>query len=306
VGEDHGSVTVATLTIGGSEAAAACGLDPYRSRIQLWAEKTGKVERTEAGEAALWGTLLEPVIRDEVERRGHRVRTQMNAVHPEVLREGFMQGHVDGYVAETPLYPGFGILEIKTATAWLAHAWADDSIPSAYVLQVMHYLHLTGLGWGLVAALIGGQKLELRHVERDDALIELMLQLEGEFVELCETDTPPAPDGTKATTEMLARLYPDADGVVSLSEHDRSAVETFRKLRAQAKAVEGQLEKAAQTLKIRMGGAEVGLLDGAPVVRWPQISARRFDQSWFKDQEPALYEKYRRVSTYRRFTVSDA
>lgn len=44
-------VTVVQLptrfTIGGSEAAAAAGIDPHRSRVGLWLEKTGRVEREE-------------------------------------------------------------------------------------------------------------------------------------------------------------------------------------------------------------------------------------------------------------------
>src|SRR2546421_12082611 len=59
-------------TLGGSEAAAACGVDPYRSRVALWLEKRGEL-RNDAGEPALWGTLLEPVVYGELERRGYNV-----------------------------------------------------------------------------------------------------------------------------------------------------------------------------------------------------------------------------------------
>src|SRR6266487_441319 len=58
--------------IGGSEAASACGVDPFRSRIMLWAEKTGRIERPET-EAMKWGKLLEPVVFAGLERQGYDV-----------------------------------------------------------------------------------------------------------------------------------------------------------------------------------------------------------------------------------------
>jgi predicted phage-related endonuclease len=56
--------------IGGSDAAAICGLDPCRSAFELLLDKTRVVvDDDRAGEAAQWGRLLEPVIADEVARR---------------------------------------------------------------------------------------------------------------------------------------------------------------------------------------------------------------------------------------------
>ena len=61
-------------TIGGSEAAAACGVDPYRSRVWLWGEKTGRpgFERPET-EAMRWGKRLEDDIDDALRELGYDV-----------------------------------------------------------------------------------------------------------------------------------------------------------------------------------------------------------------------------------------
>ena len=82
--------------IGGSEAAAACGVDPHTSRIMLWAEKTGKVER-EQSEAMRWGNLLQPVVYAELEAREWEVMPAPDdeGVHPDLP---WLTGHVDGYV----------------------------------------------------------------------------------------------------------------------------------------------------------------------------------------------------------------
>lgn len=44
--------------LGGSDAACICGLNKYKSPVELWMEKTGQIKPKEAGEAAYWGTIL--------------------------------------------------------------------------------------------------------------------------------------------------------------------------------------------------------------------------------------------------------
>ena len=62
--------------IGASEAAAALGVCPWKSRFQLWAEKTGKADPPDldAVEAVEWGDILEAVICETFAKRtGRRV-----------------------------------------------------------------------------------------------------------------------------------------------------------------------------------------------------------------------------------------
>ena len=43
-----------TKGIGGSDVATVLGLNPYKTPLSLWEEKTGKTEGSPAGEAAYW------------------------------------------------------------------------------------------------------------------------------------------------------------------------------------------------------------------------------------------------------------
>src|SRR5690606_13710999 len=51
-----------------SDAAAAVGLNPYKSQLELWMEKTGrdadlpKPDPKDTTEPVYWGTLLEPIV----------------------------------------------------------------------------------------------------------------------------------------------------------------------------------------------------------------------------------------------------
>ena len=63
--------------IGSSDAAAAVGLCPYKSQLELWLEKTGRVvQDEEPGQDSpmYWGTLLEPYVASAyTERTGVKV-----------------------------------------------------------------------------------------------------------------------------------------------------------------------------------------------------------------------------------------
>jgi len=84
--------------IGGSDASIVCGLNRYKSPVELWMEKTGQIEPKIAGEAAHWGTMLEPIIRNEfTERTGLQIK-QEHAIlqHSEYP---FMLANLDGIVS---------------------------------------------------------------------------------------------------------------------------------------------------------------------------------------------------------------
>jgi putative phage-type endonuclease len=283
---------VTLAPIGGSEAAAACGLDPFKSRVRLYLEKRGEIEQREGSEAAVWGTLLQPVIAEEVERRGY---VTMPAPDDAITSEAhpFMVGHPDGFCkdAADAIPPSTrGLLEIKTAGLWQNHLWLDGGTPNAYVIQVQHYMVLTGLEWALIAALIGGQRLELRVVERDEKLIGVMLQLEAEFWRMLNEGEMPSPDGSEATQEAIRRLYPEAHAgtAVNLTSKDRDLIDSYKRLNEALKETEQQRDVFKQELQLRLGDNELGLLDGAPAIRWSTVNRKGY----------TVEEK-----SYRRFSV---
>ena len=55
--------------IGGSDASVVCCINPYKTMIELWLEKTNQMQAADAGESAYWGTVLESVVREEFIKR---------------------------------------------------------------------------------------------------------------------------------------------------------------------------------------------------------------------------------------------
>src|SRR5438105_11507649 len=251
----RGKVTVIPInaaqgwTLGGSEAAAACGVDPYRSRVALWLEKRGEL-RNDAGEPALWGTLLEPVVYAELERRGYDVMP--------APRDGFQDddppwlvGHPDGF-AEVD--GEAALLEIKTAGQWTAGEWRNESgAPLPYLLQLHHYFELTGYSVALLAVLIAGQRLETRIVHRDDAVIERMLHLEGDFIDHLRNGEMPTPDGSDSARDALRESFRASVGLVVRADKTiERHVQEARILRESIKQRQEQLAKHEQIVQADM------------------------------------------------------
>ncbi|QKO20775.1 YqaJ viral recombinase family protein [Rhodoferax sp. BAB1] len=195
--------------IGGSDAAAAVGLNPHKSALELWMEKTGREgelrqpDPNDTTTPLFWGSLLEPIVAAAyVKQTGNKVR-KVNAVlrHPTVP---YMLANLDREIVGAP---DVQILECKTAGEFGSRLW-KDGVPEYVQLQVQHQLAVTGKQAADVAVLLCGQKLVVHRIDRDDALIERLIELEGHFWRHVTDDKPPPPDGTESAEQALRALYP--------------------------------------------------------------------------------------------------
>ncbi|MGE8450074.1 MAG: YqaJ viral recombinase family protein [Pseudomonadales bacterium] len=282
--------------IGGSDAAAAVGLSPYKSQLELWLEKTGrdaglpKPDSNDAAEPIYWGTLLEPIVAAAyTHQTGHRVR-KVNAVlqHPTIP---FMLANLDREVVGAP---DVQILECKTAGEFGARHW-QDGVPEYVQLQVQHQLAVTGKLAADVAVLLCGQKLEVHRIERDDDLIARLIPLQAQFWRYVETDTPPPADGSESADCALRCLYPrDSGGTVDFSE-DRQLSAAFADLvavRAEISAREQVAAKLKQTLQQAMGDASRALFEtGEASFRRSKDSAST-DLKRVQAEHPDLAQQY--------------
>src|SRR5450830_399560 len=132
-------LTVRKKGIGSSDAAAAVGLNPYKSQLELWMEKTGrdtnlpKVDPKDKTSPMYWGTLLESIVAAHYTMlSGNKVR-RINAVlqHP---TEPWMLANLDREVLGSSEVQ---ILECKTAGFQGQFLWREG-VPEYVQLQVHH------------------------------------------------------------------------------------------------------------------------------------------------------------------------
>lgn len=287
------------LGIGGSDAAAACGLSKWKSPVEVWLDKTGQIDPVPAGEAAYWGTLMEPIIRQEfADRTGFKIR-QVNAILQH-RRFPFMFANVDGIVTDPNL--GDGIFEAKTASAYRAAEW-EHGIPDEYALQVQHYMVVTGLSFAWVAVLIGGNQFVWRLIERDEGIIDLLIQLESRFWKHVEDMTPPPIDGSAASTELLNRLYPNSNSqIIDLPVDSLQWIQQFEQAQQEEKEAAYRKEEAANHIKELLGEFEQGRVNDK-LITWKTVNSERLDSKALKAAHPEITAAFTKTSSYRRFTV---
>lgn len=283
--------------IGSSDAAAAVGLNPYQSQLELWLEKTGRAPVAPPGDGGAddlspmyWGSLLEPIVAAHYTRRtGHKVR-RINAVlqHPE---HPWMLANIDREVMGAP---DVQLLECKTAGIQGAWLWRDG-VPEYVQLQVQHQLAVTGKQAADVAVLLGGQELQIFRIERDEELIAQLITLEREFWGYVERDQEPPADGSESADRALRVLYPRDSGATLNFQDDLVMGAVFsdllavREVLATNAALESQLK---QTIQQRMGEASRAVFDGGEVSFKRSKDGSAVDTARLTKEQPEIARAY--------------
>jgi len=288
--------------IGGSDASVVCGISRYKSLIELWMEKTNQLTYHEAGEAAYWGIQLESLVKSEFTKRtGIEVKTVnqllKNKEYP------FMLANLDG-TCEHPDY-GTCVFEARTASAYKSSEW-EDSIPDEYMLQIQHYMAVTGYKGTYIAVLIGGNTFRWKFVERDEELISMLIQLETDFWEHVKSAVPPALDGSEASAEFLAKKFPDSikKSQITLPDNAKDLIHQYNTACEKLKSITEEKQKAKNLLKQIIGENEIGTV-GNWIIAWKSISQERLDSKTLKAEHPVLYKKYANKTSYRRFSIKE-
>ena len=200
----HRWLLVRRQYLGASEAPAACGIDSHKTPLLLANEKWGTVDAEPTGEAARWGQLLEPIIIEEV---GRRLETK-----PQANQQTFQHDSIPFLIATPDAFieiDGVVVpLQVKTTNQFLADRWEEGPSDTAHC-QVMHEMAVLNSPFVLVACLIGGQLLKIFTVERDEALIKQITDLEIAFWRHVENRTEPPVYA--ADNKHLNRIRPVAD-----------------------------------------------------------------------------------------------
>ncbi|WP_417781777.1 YqaJ viral recombinase family protein [Stutzerimonas xanthomarina] len=304
-------LTVRKGGIGSSDAAAAVGLNPYKSQLALWLEKTGRdaampqIDPNDDSTPAFWGTILEPIVATQYSKRtGLKVR-KVNAVlqHPDPnLR--WMMANLDREVVGSAEVQ---ILECKTAGINGARLW-KDGVPEYVQLQVMHQLAVTGKQTADVAVLIGGQELEIHRIERDEKMIANLIELERRFWQYVVDDTPPPTDGSDSADQALRCLYPQDNGrTLDLSGNPALSV-AYVELKALKQTINKQQQREAelkQLLQQAMGDVSRATFAGGQITWKRSKDSTVLDTDSLLQDNPDLKARYSKVKEgSRRFLIS--
>lgn len=289
--------------IGGSDAGAICGLNPWRTAIDVYVDKTKeKVDEIADNEAMRVGRDLEEYVAQRfIEATGKKVH-KVNAImqHDEY---NFMLANVDRKIGGENAY-----LECKTANAYKAKDWEDGKVPESYEIQCHHYMAVTGADAVYIACLIMGIDFVIVKIERDEAVINDLIKIETDFWNnnVLKKVMPP-PDGSEAAKDIINEIYTvtkSDDEVIDMSD-DENKLARIDELEELIGNLKTEQETLKQELMIRMGEFETGYIKDRKITWKMQNGKTGIDTKRLKAECPEIYDEYIKVGEpYRVFRIA--
>ena len=291
-------------SIGGSEAAAIVGMNPWKSSYTLWLEKTGQSQQEDISEneCVHFGTILEQVVADEFCRReGKKVRKCglfRSNKYP------FMTASFDRLLVGEDAG-----LECKTSNAFKREEWDEGEIPPNYYVQCQHYMLVSGLPRWYIACLIGGNHFVSWVVERNDDDIAALEQAEIAFWDKVQRHIMPEVDGSESSTDSLKKMYKGGQAEpVMLPKESMDLLKRLDELKALKADIDSQTKDIQNKLCAMLGDNEIGIIgegDNARKVTWKTVNGRvTIDSKKLKKDLPDVFEKYSKKSAdSRRFSA---
>lgn len=272
--------------IGGSDAGAIAGINPWKTALDVYNDKLARVDETPDNPAMAWGRALEPVIRQAYsDRTGYSVATPAMLQHPD---HTWMLANVDGIAAD-----GTRVLEIKTART--AKGWGEegsDQVPLPYLFQVQHYMAVTGLAVADVAVLIGGSDFRLYEVPADADLQAGLIAEEAKFWQRVMDRTPPDPVTFAEVRQRFERSA--AAGAVEADRRVFGKALALQQLATEIADLESQADECRAAIMQALGERGDTLThSGQVIATWKLAKApQRFDAKAFRAAHPDLADQF--------------
>lgn len=317
----HGPDGSIPITIGGSDVAAIFGISPWKTPLDLWLEKSGKLLPNESEN--IWqkemGHLLEPVVAQMYAfRTGHRVIPDtylyQHALYPWALANA-------DYSMEDKDTKEAGGLECKTTTYHNADEWKDDKVPMHYEYQCRFYMGVRDLPFWDIACMWGnGEKdFPIRRIYRDFAIEEMIFETIAAFIQSIHDNQPPSMADVAPALAMksLARIYAAGTLAAPTIEFGRKHERPIRRIAALQQINRDldrqirQNEKEVTALSVQIADTmrehEHGVLE-TPLERfqidYTASKQRRVNGEKLKKQYPVIYEEVLNPPSQRRIRIT--
>jgi len=153
-----------------------------------------------------------------------------------------------------------------------------------------------------------GQEIRIYRIERDDALIARLIELERQFWRYVETDTPPPADGSESADRALRCLYPKDVGNTIDFSHDRQLSAAFADLVAVRAEIDTRVQQEAQLkqfIQQAMGEASQAVFETGTVSWKRSKDSDGVDMVKLLQAQPDLLQRYPLTKPgSRRFLIS--
>lgn len=287
--------------IGGSDLPAILGLSPFRTPVEVAAEKLGILGSEERETASMRrGRYLEDAVvrlwSAETGRQVQHVRSVLRS-----YQNPLMLANIDRRATRPE-----EIVEVKTAGLRGVQYWLNEDPPAYALLQLEHYLRVAQVKSGWIVSLVGGD-LRWWSVELDDRLIDDAWSRATDWWDrYVRLGKLPGPSGAYADTKIVQALYATSEPgrAVDLPDDARQWLHRYLVAARDERDAKGRKDEAANNLRMMLGTAEVGLLDGEIAVTWRSHEVHRLDTDRIRTELPDVAARYTRVSVERRLLLA--
>lgn len=286
--------------IGGSDASAIAGLNPWKSSIKLYMDKKEDNPKENKSSRMELGNRLEGLVAELfTEETGLKVRNVNGILKNE--QYPFALANIDRAIVGEKAF-----LECKTTNSFALKEW-EEGVPPHYEIQCLHYMAITGATHCYIAALIGNSDFIWHKIERDQETIDYLMQIEKEFwEENILKDIVPLPDGTDAYSEYLKEKYKKSNGKeieLHLLKDGPQKLLRYDEIVSDIKALESEKKFIEQEIQLHMEEFEVAKI-GDRKITWKNSSRTSIDSKKLKSEMPEIAEQFMKTSTSRTFRIN--
>ena len=280
--------TLRRAGLGGSDGAAVLGLNPWRSPLAVYYDKIEESPEDETAESipVMVGNALEDTA---AQLFGRETGRAVKIAEPSFFKldGSCLLGNIDRLQLRGNEE---GVLEIKTTAEHNRALWQDD-VPVTAMIQLQHYLLLTGLKYGSVCGLIGNNHFVWKDFDRDDAFLsQYRERLEQWWHDHIEKRVPPAPDPAK-DQKLIAKLYSKTvPQTAILDDSFLSAAEEYDRLTLEEKQIKIRKDAIKTVIQMEMQDKESAILSDGTGFNWKTVSKKEYTV------KASTYRDFRRVT----------
>ena len=279
--------------ISASVAAAVHGSHPYVKSADLVTELIASEppQPKEQNQAMRRGNLLEGPIRNwSAEVLGYEL-TEPDEMY--VYEEDGVR-----LIATIDAISNDGVVhEIKTRKK----RW-DNKLPEMWYWQGVQQAICTGTD--KVIWCIFDSDMDLKFHTQNVTSDEKRVHIEACRRFLSYVDMGMYPDDVRPSYDNVKELYKDSkDTQANLPKEVMGLIELMQKTNDHIKSLTDTAGEMQAEICRLMGEAQNAVVDGILVATWRPVARNAFDQKKFEKDHPALYEKYKKTTTYRQFKL---
>lgn len=287
------------IGIGGSDIGAILGVNKYKSAIDIYIDKT-EGKKQDGNRFTHFGHKLEKVVFEEFQERHSNMKCY---TVPYTIQRGVCVANVDGMVYD-PVKDRYGVLELKTTSAYNKDEWTGDTVPQSYYAQVQHYLYVTGLSFAYIACLVGGNDYKEFYIERSLEDIDYIQEKATDFWKnYVMKKVPPMLDGSDSYSKyLLEKADKENEEVIELNELNAKA-EEIKALDEQIKNLEQQIELKKQEIILELNNNHCNKAISSDYKFTITTQARNsVDKKLMEKENPELVAQYKEVE--KRYSTS--